>query len=134
MKVANIMTRRVVTVSMDDSLDYINSVFQSTGFHHVVVLERGTLAGVISDRDILRHVSPFLGKLSELPRDVSTLEKKAHQIMTRKLITISPESSISEAAEVLLRNKVSCLPVVDDGGNLKGIITSKDLLVHLRRR
>ena len=119
---------------MDDSLEYINSVFQSTGFHHVIVLERGALAGVISDRDILRHISPFLGKLSELPRDASTLQRKAHQIMTRRLITISPESSIADAAEVLLRNKVSCLPVVNSKGKLKGIITSKDLLLHVKRR
>ena len=134
MKVSEIMTRRVVTVSMDDSLQYINSIFEQTGFHHVLVVQRDVVVGVISDRDVLKHLSPFIGKLSELKRDMSTLKKRAHQIMTRKPITIRPENTLSEAAEVLIREGVSCLPVVDAEGLLKGILTSKDLLKYVVRK
>ncbi|MDO9045962.1 MAG: CBS domain-containing protein, partial [Methanobacteriaceae archaeon] len=53
---------------------------------------------------------------------------RVHEIMTKKLITISPEKSISDAAEQMDMHKVKRLPVLDDKGNLIGIITRGDII------
>ena len=54
---------------------------------------------------------------------------KARDVMTCKdLITVSPDKSILEAARVMLQKKISGLPVIDDSGNLVGIVTEGDFL------
>ena len=53
---------------------------------------------------------------------------RAHQIMTRKLVTVSPDASISEAARLMIDYHVSGLPVVDAAGKLVGIVTERDFL------
>ncbi|MFH1110853.1 MAG: CBS domain-containing protein [Planctomycetota bacterium] len=131
-EVRDIMTAQVHTLHLDDSLRTAASLFEREHFHHVVVLERGRVQGVVSDRDILKAVSPFVGNpMLERPQDASTLKKRVHQIMTRKPVTIEGDQSIAVAADVMLTQRVSCLPVVDDDGKLLGIVTVRDLLAQL---
>jgi acetoin utilization protein AcuB len=131
-EVRDIMTAQVHTLHLDDSLRTAASLFEREHFHHVVVLERGRVHGVVSDRDILKAVSPFVGNpMLERPQDASTLKKRVHQIMTRKPVTIGGDQSITAAADVMLTQRVSCLPVVDDDGKLLGIVTVRDLLAQL---
>jgi acetoin utilization protein AcuB len=124
----NIMNRRVVTVGMDDSLATIRDLFQQARFHHLFVIEAGCLVGVISDRDLLKQLSPALGTGAETRRDAATLNKRAHQIMVRQPVTASAHMSVREAAQHLFDHDVSCLPVVDGSNRLEGVVTWKDLL------
>ncbi len=129
MKVEEIMTRRVVTVEMDDSLATIREIFDNVRFHHILVVSRdGQLRGVISDRDVLKHLSPFLGTPSEQTRDMTLLRKPAHQIMTRKPVTATPQTPVTKAAHIFVHDKISCLPVTDAEGKVLGIITWRDIL------
>ena len=122
------MTRKVVTVEMDDTLLTIRMIFQHVKFHHLLVVENRKPVGIISDRDFLKAASPFLGKIVETTRDLDTLRKRAHQIMTRNPVTIYPETSIETAADLLLEKKISCLPVISSQGDVVGIVTWKDIL------
>lgn len=79
MQVSEYMTTRLVTVEMDDTLDTVREIFDNTGFHHLLVVERGEVVGVLSDRDLLRHLSPYVGTASETARDAATL----HSTCTR---------------------------------------------------
>lgn len=124
----SIMTRHVVSVGMDDALDTIQSLFLRFKFHHVVVLDRCRVVGVISDRDLLKHISPFVGKPTERSIDAASLKKRAHQVMGRAIVTASPEMPAGDAALLMLQSKVSCLPVVDTHGVCIGIVTRTDLL------
>jgi len=128
MSVAKIMTRKVLRIGMDDTLETMHEIFQKHKFHHLLVVEEDELVGVISDRDLLKEVSPFLNTLSEDYRDKQTLRKKAHQIMTRKAISVDGSTSIEDAAKILLRKNISCLPVLTPEGKLEGILSWKDLL------
>lgn len=128
MKISEVMTRQVMTVSMDDSLRRVREVFEKHGFHHLLVLDRRRVAGVISDRDLLKHVSPFIGKLSERSQDLSTLNRRVHQIMTRDLVSASTDDTVESGAALMLQNGVSCLPVVAQDGRPVGIVTARDLL------
>ena len=128
MKISEIMTKEVVTVDMDASLKMIYEIFDKKKFHHILVTEEDELRGVISDRDVLKVISPFLNTLAEQDRDLTTLKKRAHQIMSRKPITITKDTNSEEAVQLLLRENISCLPVLSSDGKIDGIITWKDLL------
>jgi acetoin utilization protein AcuB len=131
MKVGEIMSTDPVTVGMDDDLHRVKDLFDLYRFHHLLVLLGERLVGVISDRDLLRATSPFIGRASERPQDVATLNRRVHQIMTRKLVVVAPEAPVDEAARLMLDKRVSCLPVVDDEDRLLGIVTWRDQLRSL---
>ena len=128
MKISEVMTRRVMTVNMDDSLRRVRDIFEEHSFHHLLVLDRRRVVGVISDRDLLKHISPFIGKLAERSQDLSTLSRRVHQIMTRKLVSVKDDEAVDSAAASMLEHGVSCLPVVTRDGRPVGIVTAKDLL------
>lgn len=126
--VESIMSTRVVTVEMDDSLKTIGDIFRDVHFHHLLVVSQGELRGVISDRDFLKGISPYIGTLSETNRDRATLQKPAHQIMTRQPVVVHKETPIRIAAQLLLEKRISCLPVVGPEKEVIGIVTWKDIL------
>lgn len=131
-RVREMMTARVHTLEPDDFLYRAVRLFERERFHHVVILERGKILGVISDRDILKALSPFLGQpMMERPQDHATPRRRIHQIMTRKPVTIHVDQSTAEAARKMLDERVSCLPVVDDEGTLAGILTIRDLIAQV---
>ena len=130
MTVESIMSREVVTVRPDAALMEIRGLLHEQGFNHLLVTEEDdTLCGVISDRDVLKSVSPFLDTYSEEHRDVKTLSRPASEIMQANPITVTPDTSIKEASQTLLDNRVSSLPVVE-GDDLVGIVTGKDMLEY----
>ena len=130
--VVEIMSETVVTVEMDDSLAVIKEIFDNTGFHHLLVVESDKLLGVISDRDLLKALSPNIGTLSETVRDLASLNKRAHQIMTRKAVTLGPDAAIVDAIEIFNTHNISCIPVVDEQNKPVGIISWRDILKTLR--
>lgn len=130
MNIERIMSPKVLTVEMDDTLTKIQRLFCDYNVHHVLVMEQGKLVGVISDRDYLKAVSPFINTICERTEDESTLNKRAHQIMTRKPITITRKTAVETAALLLLKYQVSCLPIVSKSGEIEGVITWRDLLKH----
>jgi acetoin utilization protein AcuB len=131
MKIGAIMSTRLVTVHMDDTLEAIQEIFTTGHIHHVLVVDEGELYGIISDRDLLRALSPYIGSNVETLRDVATLNKRAHQIMTRRPVTLSREADSADAVRLLLGGNFSCLPVVDERQRPVGIVTWRDLLKHL---
>jgi len=68
--IEDIMSRDVVCISPDTALMEIRRLLHERGFHHLIVREDNELVGVISDRDMLQAMSPFLDTRSESPRDV----------------------------------------------------------------
>ncbi|OPL13047.1 MAG: signal transduction protein [delta proteobacterium ML8_D] len=128
MSIKQIMSKNVVTVEMDDSLKMVREIFNNTRFHHLLVVESGELFGVISDRDLLKALSPYIGTVSENERDRVTLNKRVHQIMTRKPVVLEQDAEIFEAIEIFKNQNISCIPVVDDEYKPVGIISWRDIL------
>ncbi len=131
MTVEKIMSKTVVTVEMDDSLQVVKDIFDNTRFHHLLVVESGKLFGVISDRDLLKSLSPNIGTVSETTRDAATLNKRAHQIMTRKPVTLAPNAGIYDAIDIFNDQDISCIPIIDDGRKPIGILSWRDILKAL---
>ncbi|MGZ8175626.1 MULTISPECIES: CBS domain-containing protein [Methylobacter] len=132
MIVADIMTANPVTVNMDTELLVIKDIFDHVYFHHLLVENESdkTIAGVISDRDLLSALSPYIHTASETLRDIETLQKRAHQIMSRQIDTVTPTTDCNIAVQKMLDADISCLPVVDDDKVILGIVTWKDFLTH----
>jgi acetoin utilization protein AcuB len=132
LSLAGVMTARLVTVEIDDSLEVVKQIFDSVKFHHLLVVDSGKkLCGVISDRDLLRALSPYIGTLSENARDTATLKKRVHQIMTRQPVTLPPEATLADAVKLFLEHRVSCIPVVGPGFKAVGIVSWRDVLKSL---
>lgn len=131
MSLAHIMTRRVVTVDLDDTLLTIRHIFEKTGFHHLIVLSDDKVAGIISDRDLLKATSPFIDTISERQRDRMTLERKAHQIMTRDVLTLTSSDTIVSAVALFNRNTVSCIPIVNEHNEIEGIVSWRDIMRYV---
>ena len=129
MELSEIMTTQVDTIGMDDTLAGIRKIFEKVHFHHLLVLsEEHEVVGVISDRDLLKELSPYPNTASEQERDLHTLNKKAHQIMSRKLISTSPTTTVKDAPMLLMEHPISCLPILAEDKSLVGIVTWKDML------
>ena len=127
MVISEIMTRNIVTVEMDDSLKVAKEIFDNVGFHHLLVIHRYKLVGVVSDRDLLKTVSPYLGTVGEVNRDRLTLDKKVHQIMSRELVTLDENATIYDAIETFSSNRISCIPITDDSDVPIGIVSWRDI-------
>ena len=132
MIVSDIMTAKIVTVDMDDRLEKVKEIFDTLHFHHLLVIDEGKrLIGIVSDRDLLKALSPYVGSMAETARDAATLNKRVHQIMTRRPVTLHPQAAITDAVNLLLTHRISCIPIVDDGLKPVGILSWRDLLKSL---
>lgn len=131
MIVKDIMTGEVKTVTLDHTIYDVKMIFDNTDIHHVVVVEEGEIYGILSDRDILKCISPYQNTVAETERDLFPLKKKVHQVMTRNPVTVLASSSVKDAAKLILDNKLSCLPVIDENNKLTGMLSWKDILRHV---
>ena len=121
------MKRDPVTVKKDDSFRYALKLIRKEGIRHLPVLDGKKVVGIVTDRD-LRQSAPSPATTLEVHELNYLLERlKVEAIMTKQVITVAPDSSLLEAAKLLLTHKIGCLPVVEHD-ELVGIITEGDLL------
>src|SRR5271165_6263218 len=133
MDVRSIMTARVVTVEMDDRLDVVKQIFDTLKFHHLLVVDdHKKLIGVVSDRDLLKALSPYVGGAAETARDSATLNKRVHQIMSRNPLTLQPQAQVADAVQLFLNQRISCIPIVDLEFKPVGILSWRDVLKSLQ--
>lgn len=123
--ISEIMTRDVVSVDRNDNLIDIRETLETRNFHHLVVMDKEKVCGIISFNDLNRAIRPMVEVIEGMPNVGLTAE----DIMTPDPITVDPEDSIGLAADVILTNRVHALPVTHRG-MLKGIVTSHDLLKY----
>jgi len=138
LRISDVMTSTVVTIEMDDTLHVVKEIFDNTYFHHLPVIseksaDNGRVLGVVSDRDLLKALSPNIGTAAETPKDLSSLNKKVHQVMTRKPITLTADIDIYDAIAIFNRHRVSCIPIVDDKQYIQGILSWRDILQALEK-
>lgn len=117
-EVSTIMTKTLTTVTPDHAVSNISHLFDHVTFHHLPVVEAGVLIGIISDRDLAKCLSNQEGSEDLCARD----------IMSSDPVTVDPSTSIETASILLLENRFSCLPVINDDSHLEGILSWKDLL------
>lgn len=132
MSIKRFMTPDPVVVGMDDSLARLRDIFERHQFHHVLVVEGHKLVGVVSDRDYLKAISPNIGKEIATEKELATLNKRVHQIMTHKPIVVYANDSIQKAINGFREHNISCLPVLDASERVVGILSWRNLLSAMR--
>jgi len=128
MTVKQIMNKRVVMVELDDRLSTVKEIFDNVKFHHLLVVESDRLLGVLSDRDLLKALSPNIGKMTETEDDLATLNKRVHHIMSRNPVVLHSDAEINDAIDLFNTHTISCIPVVDDEYRPIGIISWRDII------
>ena len=128
MLVENWMSKPVITVGANDPMQRATELLKDHHIRILPVIENGKLVGIITDRDLKRASASDANSL-EIHELVYLLSKiKVKEIMTKDPITIPPYYTLEETARVLLENKISGAPVVNDKGKVIGIITRDDML------
>jgi len=129
MKVGDLMTREVVTVTPDTQISEFCRLMQETGLAGVPVVDgEGRLVGIVSNRDVLANqmasteTEPVHTDIHELlgPRYVTLDENSGprialwiDEIMTRDPVTVTPDDPLESAADLIIRHRVHRLPVID---------------------
>ncbi|MFO8191346.1 MAG: CBS domain-containing protein [Bacillota bacterium] len=144
MKIREIMTEDVITVSTNDSVEQCARLLQENNISGLPVLdEAGRVVGIITEGDLIRRVSrvkapgylEVLGGLIYLgspKKFVDALQRamslEAGQLMSKKVISIEPDQSVESAATLLVEHNISRLPVIDKKGILRGIVSRRDIM------
>lgn len=122
------MSKKVITLDIDDDIAQAKQAFDNNPIHHLLVLNSGELAGIFTDRDLYKQLSPHINTRKETPRDTMLLKKKVHLFMTRTMVTATINTTLNEAVLLFYDNHISCLPVVDANFKPIGIITWRDII------
>jgi len=127
MLVNNWMSKNVITVDVNDSMQDALKHLKEHNIRMLPVMNKGKLVGIITDRD-LKKASASDATTLEIHELLYLLTKiKIKDIMTSDVITVPPDFSVEETAQVLQKNRISGVPVVDAEGRLVGVITQSDL-------
>jgi len=132
--VRDIMIYDVKTLTLDDTVETCLKFMKDNEVRHVPVVDTATdegekpyFVGVVSERDLSRQISPYVGKIGEEETDSKALRQTLGQIVTRNPKSASPETPIPEMIVIMVDNHIDMVPVLADG-NLVGIVTASDII------
>ncbi|MBZ0285275.1 MAG: CBS domain-containing protein [Anaerolineae bacterium] len=126
-KVQEWMTNRVISVSPSTSISNAHQIMKENGVRRLVVLDHDHLVGIITIGDV-REASPSdATTLSIWELNYLWAQLTVEKVMSRDVHTIKADQPILDAAEIMLNQKVSGVPVVDDRGNAIGMLTESDI-------
>jgi acetoin utilization protein AcuB len=121
------MTSDVITVDEDTSMMKASQIMKENNIRRIPVMRKGKLVGMITDRDI-KESSPSKATTLDVHELYYLLsELKVKDIMSKNIVTISPEDTVEKAAVKMLEHRISGLPVVNDKGKVVGVITQGDI-------
>ena len=132
-KVKDWMTTEVVSVAPDTPIAAAHQIMKNNGIRRLPVSEDGKLVGIITIGDV-REASPSdATTLSIWELNYLWAQLTVERVMTTNLLTVTPSTPVLDAAELMLEQKVSGLPVVESDGTLVGILTESDIFRMLVR-
>ena len=121
-KIAQVMSKPVRTVESNEKLSAALTIMDEHDIGNVVVVEGQKLVGIVTERDVVRRIL----------KDSQVVQEPVKQVMSKPVITASPDDTLQEALEIMLKKKIRQLPVVQ-GSSLVGIVTDKDLMRSVLR-
>jgi CBS domain-containing protein len=133
-RVRDIMTSPAIVISPDTPVPAAVALMRDRGIRHLPVVEHERLVGIISRGD-LREASISAAINADIYELNFMLHKlTVNKLMSRKVMTVTPDAPVVHAAEMMTEHKIAGLPVVDPSGNVIGIVTESDLLKMLVRK
>jgi CBS domain-containing protein len=128
--VREVMSTILVTLSEEDNLEGVNKAMQAYQFRHVPVVDGTKLVGMVTQASLLQFSMGMLRDSGAAQSVRHSFEQRTFvaEIMTKHPASVKPDATLSEAAQLLVDTKAGALPVVDDEGNLIGIVSEIDVL------
>jgi predicted transcriptional regulator len=127
-RVSEIMREEVVTLAANETLDLTQDVMNLGRVRHMPVLDGDRLVGIVSRRDVLEASLSRALDFDAASRRSFLRSVEVGEVMAKELVTVDPDTTLADAARLLVRRKIGCLPVVDPDGRLLGLVTETDLL------
>lgn len=129
--VSKIMTTQVDTVHAGMKLSEVRRMLAEKPYHHVPVVSGKKLVGIISSTDMVRLSLSLYGTDQRAVDAMLDANHDIESVMSTKLVTIGVKDTVRSTAERLSDGTFHALPVVDQDGNLEGIVTSTDVIKYL---
>jgi len=130
-EVREIMTRDVVTVSPEQTMDQAAELFELRDLHHIPVVDDDKVVGMLSTTDlnkVTHHFTLFKVRNSDVVNQSVLRSLLAKEVMSSPVSTIETTCSLTTVATIFRENLFHALPVVDSNGDLVGIVTPFDLM------
>lgn len=147
MLVKEVMTRDVITVTPDNSVEDCSRIlFENNISGLPVVTEEGEVVGMVTEGDLIRRAARikapgyleilggqiFLGNPNKFVEEIQrAMSYRAGDLMTDKVVSVSPEDTVEDAATKMVEKGVSRLPVLDNNNSLVGILSRRDIMKSL---
>lgn len=128
MLVSDLMITDVITLNEGDSLSLARMEMSLARIRHLPVVRGERLVGLVTHRDILRAMCSVFAELDDPEQQDVLRNIPVREIMSSDIQTVSPDERAAEAGRAMLQNKLGCLPVVETGSRLVGIITEADFV------
>jgi CBS domain-containing membrane protein len=126
--VRDLMTDRVYTLEPHDDLEALYDLMDEHHIRHVPIVDaEGDLVGLVTQRDLGRTVLGVRDALPISEQQEILRRRRVREIMALEVETVEPDESLRTAAQMLLENKIGCLPVVE-GEKLVGSLTESDFV------
>lgn len=126
MLVRDRMTKEVVTIPSSTTIFEAQKIMRESRIRRLPVVDEGKLVGIVTYNDLLEASPSKATTLSRFELTYLLSKMTVAEIMTQKVITVSPDVPIEEAALIMQRNQIGGLPVVEEG-EVVGIITESDI-------
>lgn len=132
--VSEIMTSDVVVLHLNDGLDKAERLFKKNHIRHIPVIKGDKIVGMLSLTDVLRisFADGAYQDEEDMDTDVYNMFTVSH-IMAKNIVSVGPDNTIKEVAEIFASNEFHALPVVH-GEKLMGIVTTTDLIKYLLKQ
>jgi CBS domain-containing protein len=128
--VRKIMMGSPVTLTPDDTLDLANNVISLGRIRHIPVVEKGKLVGLLSERDLIGAAANRIFGLNQKSKSALLKTESVKSIMKKRLVTVTPDTPIKDAARLMADKKIGCVPVISAGA-LVGLVTTTNVLRYL---
>ena len=123
-KVQDVMNEEIITIKENEQVSHARNLMLKYGYSRILVVnQEAKLAGIVTEKDLTRKMRAKGPKWKRRPIDKISI----HRIMTPNPLTISPHRELREAVELMIKNNISSLPVVDEE-EIVGIITKGELI------
>ena len=121
------MTRDVITIHPETPLPQADQLMAGHKVRRLPVIKEGRLIGIVTRNNLWGATYTDVVSVNIYDLNYRISQMTIARVMTLDPITISPDATLGEATALMMKHKISGLPVVDEGGQLIGIITESDL-------
>jgi acetoin utilization protein AcuB len=133
MNAEEIMTEDVTTLEETATIGEALQIMEEKDIRHIPVVRGGEVVGMLSDRDLRSLGLSLVTDLQGIEKLQARFASRVSELMTSNVIRVDPETDVREIVDVMIEEKISAVPVVDeDSGDLVGIVSHVDVMRALR--